>query len=170
MRTTTNRQTILALTIDSGLPIRPTKRSAGRRAAMIFRSPYPDIAIPDTAFTPFVLRHAERLADKAAIIDALTGDTLTYGQLAARVRTLAAALTERGFRKGDVFAISMLNGPEYAIVFHAVLSLGGIVTPVNPTLTSEELARQLSDAGATYFLTVPQCLERATTAMEHSPA
>ncbi len=27
---------------------------------MIFRSPYPDVAIPDMALTPFILRHAER--------------------------------------------------------------------------------------------------------------
>ena len=36
---------------------------------MIFRSPYPDVAIPDVPLTPFVLRHAERLADKPALID-----------------------------------------------------------------------------------------------------
>src|SRR5215212_599273 len=136
---------------------------------MIVRSPYPDVVIPDTPITSFVLRHAEKLADKAAIIDGLTGDTTTYGQLAGSVRTVAAALMERGFRKGDVFAIYMPNVPEYAIAFHAVVSAGGIVSPVNPAATAAELARQLSDAGASYLLTVPECLERATSAIIQSP-
>ena len=37
---------------------------------MIFRSPFPDVTIPDVPFASFVLRHADRLADKAALIDA----------------------------------------------------------------------------------------------------
>ena len=51
---------------------------------MIFRSPYPDVATPDIAVTPFVLRHAERLADKPALIDGSTGRTLTYGDVRRR--------------------------------------------------------------------------------------
>jgi acyl-CoA synthetase (AMP-forming)/AMP-acid ligase II len=139
-----------------------------RRTVMIFRSPYSDVQIPATPLTPFALRHAGRLADKAAIIDGLTGQRLTYGQLADGVRTMAAALADRGFRKGDVFAIYTPNMPEYAIAFHAVVSLGGIVTMVNPAATGEELVRQLIDAGATYLLTVPECLERATEAADRS--
>jgi len=136
---------------------------------MIFRSPHPDVQIPKIPLTPFVLRHATRLADKLAIIDGLTGHGLTYGELADAVRTVAAALAERGLRKGDVFAIYAPNSPEYAIAFHAVVSLGGIVTTVNPAATSEELAYQLIDAGATYLLTDPECLERAVAAAAQSP-
>ncbi|HEV8194473.1 MAG TPA: hypothetical protein VGP82_23725 [Ktedonobacterales bacterium] len=36
---------------------------------MIFRSPYPDVTVPDVPFAEFVLRHADRLADKPALID-----------------------------------------------------------------------------------------------------
>ena len=136
---------------------------------MIYRSPYPDVAIPESPITPFVLRHAARLADKPAIIDGVTGRTLTYRTLTDGVRAMAAALAERGFRKGDVFAIYAPNMPEYVIAFHAVVSLVGIVTPINPTATSEEVTRQLRDAGAAYLLTVPPCLERATAAIAHAP-
>ena len=56
---------------------------------MIFRSPYPDVTISDLSLTPFVLRHAERLADRTAVIDASSGRSLTYGALAAEVRVCA---------------------------------------------------------------------------------
>src|SRR5262245_10359870 len=82
---------------------------------MIFRSPYPDVALPGTPLTPFVLRHATRLAAKPALIDGPSGRTLTYGQLADGIERTAAGLAEHGFRKGDVFAIVAPNMPEYVV-------------------------------------------------------
>ncbi|MBA2520650.1 MAG: 4-coumarate--CoA ligase family protein [Chloroflexia bacterium] len=135
---------------------------------MIFRSPYPDVTIPDMPLAPFVLRHAARLADKPALVDGVTGHVLTFGRLAEAVERTAAGLAARGFRKGDVLAISAPNCPEFGVAFYAALSLGGVVTPANPALTADELARQLNDAGATYLLTVPGCLGPAVAAVERS--
>jgi acyl-CoA synthetase (AMP-forming)/AMP-acid ligase II len=112
---------------------------------MIVRSSSPAVEIPDVTVPAFVLRHAERLADKPALIDGPTGLTHTYGQLAEAVRRAATALHRRGFRKGDVFAIFSHNVPEYAVVFNAVASLSGIVTTANPLCTAGELKKQLKD-------------------------
>jgi acyl-CoA synthetase (AMP-forming)/AMP-acid ligase II len=131
---------------------------------MIFRSPIPDIAIPETAFTPYVLSRAAALADKPALIDGPSGRTLTYGQLAGAVRLAAAGLAQRGFQKGDVFAIYCPNLPEYAIAFQAVASLGGVNTTISPLYTVQELAHQLKDAGASYLLTIPPFLPNALEA------
>ena len=106
---------------------------------MIFRSPYPDVAIPDVALTPFILRHAERLANKPALIDGPSGRTLTYGQLADGVRRVASGLARRGFRKGDVFATVCPNVPEFALAFYGVASLGGATTMLNPLYTAGEM-------------------------------
>src|SRR5262249_28654899 len=108
--------------------------------AMIFRSPYPDVPIPDVSLTPFVLRPAPRLADMPSLIDASSGRTLTYGALAQEVRAVAAGLVHRGFRKGDVFGIYAPNCPEYAVALLAITSIGGIATTVNPLATADELA------------------------------
>src|SRR5215218_4818155 len=102
---------------------------------MVFRSSYPDVQIPDVAFTPFVLRHARRLADKPALIDGQSGRSLTYAQLATAIRRAAGTLAGRGFRRGDVLGLCSPNLPEYAIAFHAVSTLGGTVTTMNPVST-----------------------------------
>jgi acyl-CoA synthetase (AMP-forming)/AMP-acid ligase II len=135
---------------------------------MIFRSPYADTTIPETALTPFVLRRARELADKPALIDGLSGRTITYGQLEEAIRRAASGLSRRGFQKGDVFAIFSPNLPEYAIAFHAVSLLGGIVTPINPLYTDDEVAFQLKDANAKYLVTVPQLLDKAFEAVSQS--
>src|SRR4249920_530619 len=111
---------------------------------MIFRSPYPDITIPDLPLTTFVLQHAQRLADKPALIDGATGRTLTYGQLADGVRRTAVGLAQRGFRKADVFATVCPSIPEFALAFYGVASLGGATTMLNPLFTAGELRRQLA--------------------------
>src|SRR5437667_6646571 len=131
---------------------------------MITKSTSPDVAIPDVTITDFVLRQATRLADKPALIDGPSGRTLTYGALADGIRRVATALARRGFKKGDVFAIYSPNLPEYAIVFHAVASLGGTVTTVNPLYTAGELASQLKDCRARLLITVPTFLDKAREA------
>lgn len=135
---------------------------------MIFRSPYADTTIPEMALTPFVLQRARELADKPALIDGLTGRTITHAQLETAIRRAATGLARRGFQKGDVLAIFSPNLPEFAIAFHAVSLLGGIVTPINPLYTDEEVAFQLKDAGAKYLVTVPQLLDKAFEAVAQS--
>src|SRR5260370_14825692 len=131
---------------------------------MIFRGPEDRVEIPDVALTPFLLRTVGSYGDKAALIDAPSGRTLTYRGWADAVRKVAAGLSRRGLRKSDVFAIYSPNLPEYAVAFHAVSLLGAIVTTINPAYTVHELSRQLADSGAKYLLTTPALLDKATQA------
>src|SRR5215217_579668 len=135
---------------------------------MIFRSPFPDITIPTMSITSFVLRHAERLSDKPALIDAPTGRTLTYGELADGIRRTAVGLARRGFQKGDVAAIYSPNCLEYPIAFHGAVSLGGTVATISHLSTVDELAFYLSDAGARVLFVAPNLLDRAREAVGRS--
>ncbi len=133
---------------------------------MIIKSVGADVAIPDVSITDYVLRHAERLRDKPAIIDGPTGRTLTYGRLADAIRRVATGLARRGFEKGDVMAIYSPNVPEYEVMFNAVASLGGVNTTANPLYTAGELARQLEDSRARFLVTVPTFLDKAREAAQ----
>jgi acyl-CoA synthetase (AMP-forming)/AMP-acid ligase II len=131
---------------------------------MIFKSPYPDIEIPDLPVASFILESAPRFGAAAALIDGRTGRTLTYDQLVAATDRTAAALSARGFRKGDVFAIHCSNTPEYAVAFLAVAKLGGIATMVAPLFNEAELTVQLKDSGANYLLTDSELVKTAVDA------
>ena len=126
---------------------------------MIFSSPYPDLTIPNVPLTDFVLRYADRLTDKPALVDGSTGRSLTYGELASGIRRAAVGLTDYGFRKGDVFATICPSCLEFALVFYGVASLGGATTMLNPLFTAGELASQLADSNARFILTVPERLD-----------
>ena len=131
---------------------------------MIFRGPFPDITIPEVSLTEFVMRDAAQRSSKPALIEGPTGRVITYGELQRSIREVAAGLAARGFKKGDVFGILSPNVPEYGIAFHAVATLGGVNTTVNPLYTASEIAHQLRDAGAKFLVTVPQCSDKAVEA------
>jgi acyl-CoA synthetase (AMP-forming)/AMP-acid ligase II len=131
---------------------------------MIFRGPFPQVEIPELPVTTFVLQRAQERGDKPALIDGPSGRTIKYSELADRISRVAASLWKRDFKKGEVFGILSPNLPEYAIAFHAVASLGGINSTINPLYTEAEIAHQLQDAGARFLVTVPQFLEKAKAA------
>jgi acyl-CoA synthetase (AMP-forming)/AMP-acid ligase II len=128
---------------------------------MIFKSPHAPVTIPDIPLTDYVLRHANELDDKPALIDGPSGRTITYGQLPEYVRRLAAGFASHGLMKGDVFAIYSPNLPEYGLAFHAAATLGAVTTMVPPLFTDEEILKQLRDSGAKYLLTIPQLMGKA---------
>lgn len=133
---------------------------------MIVTNPFPDLAIPDISLTSYVLEHAASHPDAPALIDGPTGRTLTYGQLAGAIRSLAGGLVARGFAPGDVLALMAPNLPEYAVVFHGAAWAGGVVTTINPTYTAEEVRTQLRDSGATLLVTIGMFLDTAREAAE----
>ncbi|HXD31753.1 MAG TPA: 4-coumarate--CoA ligase family protein [Pyrinomonadaceae bacterium] len=135
---------------------------------MIFRGPFPDVDIPEVSLTEFVLSRAEERGDKPALIEGPTGRIVTYAGLLKSIRRVAASLAARGFKKGEVFGILSPNVPEYAMVFHGVALLGGIVSPVNPLYTDNEIGHQLKDAGARFLFTVPQFLDKAREAAKEA--
>ncbi|HEX2087878.1 MAG TPA: 4-coumarate--CoA ligase family protein [Solirubrobacteraceae bacterium] len=135
---------------------------------MPIASPYPDVSIPDTALTPFVLQRALELGDKPALIDGPSGRTLTHAQLEGAVRSFAGGLRARGFEKGDTLGILLPNVPEYAVAWHGTAFAGGTVTTVNPLYNADEIGHQLRDAAARFLIVFPQALENARKAAEGS--
>ena len=135
---------------------------------MIFRGPYPDVTIPEVSLTDFIFGSFAEIKDKPALIDGSTGRMVTYKQFESAVRRTAASLSQRGFKKGDVFGIFSPNCPEYAIAFHAVAMLGGVNTTLNPLYTAEEAACQLKDSRAKLLVTAPLFIEKARVAAHAS--
>src|SRR5438552_16586508 len=99
---------------------------------MIFRSPHPDVAVPDIALHRLVLARAAERGTKPALIDGPSGRILTYAALTRGADRVAAGLAARGFKKGDVLGLFTPNLPEFAPVFHRPPAAGRVRTADNP--------------------------------------
>lgn len=135
---------------------------------MSFDNQLPPITVPEIPLAQFVLQHVSQFGKKDALIDGASGRTLSYAQLWAQLRHVAKSLVQRGYRKGDVFALYSPNLPEYAVAFHAITTMGGVLLPVPPHCPPNELAAQLNDARAQCLLTTGAGLNNVWQVVEQT--
>jgi long-chain acyl-CoA synthetase len=97
---------------------------------------------------------------------------LTYGELDACSKRMAAWLQSRGMPRGARVAVMMPNVLQYPVALAAILRAGYTVVNVNPLYTARELEHQIKDSGSEAIIvlenfahTVQQVL--ATTPLRH---
>jgi long-chain acyl-CoA synthetase len=91
--------------------------------------------------------------DRAAVIMAGTGETISYGELEARSNRLAHLLRSRGLGRLDHYSIYMENHPRYVEACAAGERSGHYYTCVNSFLTVEELAYILQNSQSKVLIT-----------------
>jgi long-chain acyl-CoA synthetase len=72
---------------------------------------------------------------------------ISSDQIYQRVRALAQAFLSWGAQKGDRIALIAENRWEWAITDFAALAIGAVDVPIYPTLTGEQIAALVADAG-----------------------
>jgi len=72
---------------------------------------------------------------------------LSSDQIYQRVHQLAEALLSWGAKKGDRIALISENRWEWVVTDFAILSIGAVNVPIYPTLTGDQIAVLLADAG-----------------------
>lgn len=108
----------------------------------------------------YVFESARLWPDRTAVIDALTGTSMTYGELEVAVDRAAAGLAARGVAQGDVVMLSSPNRPEFLIAYHAALAAGAVVTTAAPMAIEAELLRQLRHSGSQWMITTAELFEQ----------
>ncbi|WP_041802984.1 non-ribosomal peptide synthetase [Rhodopseudomonas palustris] len=90
----------------------------------------------DASAIELFFRYAARHPDAVAIED--NGISLTYGELAARVRRLATVLAADGVAAGDVVMLALPVSAALIEAQLAVLALGAAFAPVDPSYPAEQ--------------------------------
>ena len=85
-------------------------------------------------------------ADKAAFVDDVA--SLSYGELATRVRRLAGALRAAGVKREERALLLMLDGVDWPVVFLGCLYAGVVPVAVNTLLTADDYAYMLEHSRA----------------------
>ncbi|KAJ3076857.1 hypothetical protein HDU98_011718 [Podochytrium sp. JEL0797] len=143
----------------------------------IFESKWGAATIPDTVDGHSVIFSADKKhSDATALIDAVTGEKVSFKSMIQSIDSLVAALYgSLKFKKWDVVAVFSPNHMQlshvprnprakYPVLVHALVKAGGTVSPANPTYNQNELAFQLKDSGAKYIFAHPAFLETTLAA------
>ncbi|GAA3071364.1 4-coumarate--CoA ligase family protein [Streptomyces roseofulvus] len=131
---------------------------------MVFHSAYEPVPALSLPIHDAVLGGAAAFGDAPALVDGAGELSLTYAQVDAFHRRVAAGLAEAGVRKGDVLALHSPNTVLFPVAFYAATRAGASVTTVHPLATPEEFAKQLRDSAARWIVTVSPLLPAARAA------
>ncbi len=106
-----------------------------------------------------VAQAARRFGDRPALTTP-QGWSLSYSQLDRFADSAAAGLARRGIGPGDVVALVLPSGCEYAVAFVALARIGAITVGVNPVLAPAERATACDVAGPKLVLTHQELSDR----------
>ncbi|HXQ34529.1 MAG TPA: class I adenylate-forming enzyme family protein, partial [Anaerolineales bacterium] len=76
------------------------------------------------------------------------GNTVKYSELERLSTAFSNALTKLGVKPGDRVALLLPNSPQIILSLFGIWKAGGIVVPLNPLYTENELEHALREAGA----------------------
>ena len=97
-----------------------------------------------------VLSHTQKQPDAVALRYKQLGiwNSYSWSNYLSEVTILSNALKNLSIKKGSVVAIYGNNVPKLIFSISAIQSLGGVVVPIHPESTSEELKKILNSSKA----------------------
>lgn len=110
---------------------------AGMDASATFRGPTEPMLL-ECNMAHLLDTQSTLFSQRLAIHSLHQGVGLTYSEVRDRTRMLVARLIDHGFRPGDRAILFMGNCLEFAELFFAVTSMGGIAVILGPTFSIEE--------------------------------
>ena len=74
------------------------------------------------------------------------GQDVTYEALEQSIGRFAQGLKDNGIQQGDNVALLLGNTPHFIISLYAIMRIGAIAVPINPTYTKDEISYILQNA------------------------
>jgi long-chain acyl-CoA synthetase len=105
---------------------------------------------PDDNITDDLVRNAGNWPGAVGLKRKVNGvwAPVTWREFADEVRELAAGFIAAGIRPGDRVALMSRTRYEWTLLDYAILTAGGVVVPVYPTSSPEQVEWILGDSGA----------------------
>lgn len=132
---------------------------------------YPDnisktVTIPEIPIGQILQDTAAKYPTKNAL--SFYGKKFSYDQLQSSARTFASALQQNQVQKGDRVAIMLPNCPQYVISYYGILTVGAIVTQVNPMSVEREIEYILKDSGAETLVVLDAFYPKVKSVQKHT--
>jgi len=116
----------------------------------------------------FLRDSARRFPEKPALIAG--GRRMTFAELDTTSDRLAAALAQRGLKRGDRVIVFMDNCWEAVVSIFAVLKAGAVFSPINPSTKADKLAYVVNNCRASAILTQSKLLPVTDAARAECPS
>jgi long-chain acyl-CoA synthetase len=85
---------------------------------------------------------------------------MTFRELRDDVHRFATFLQKNGLKKGDRVGINLANCPQYLVAHFGTLLAGGVASGCSPLMSPTEIAYQINDSEAKFFVTLDAFYEK----------
>ncbi|KAK7272179.1 hypothetical protein RJT34_28617 [Clitoria ternatea] len=129
----------------------------------IYRSLRPSLVLPkdpNLSLVTHLFNTVSSFPTKPALIDANSSQTLSFAHLRSLTVKLAHALKRIGISKNDVVLFLAPNDIRYLVSILAVVSLGAVISTVNPAYTVTEVSKQVQDCNPKLVVTVTELWDK----------
>ncbi|KAI5078750.1 hypothetical protein GOP47_0006421 [Adiantum capillus-veneris] len=130
----------------------------------IFHSKRARLPVPSTpqlSLPAFLQQQSCGNSTSTAYIDFSNGSSISYAQLHAHIKAVAAGLALLlGLRKGDVLLLLSPNSIHFVIFLQAALSIGVVITTSNPVSLPTEISHQVEQCAAKCIATTAALVQK----------
>ncbi|XP_058086351.1 4-coumarate--CoA ligase-like 6 [Magnolia sinica] len=151
----------LSFPYENLAPCKPKTSTWFSSETGIYTSKHNPIKIPSDPFldiVSFIFSHKHH--GLSALVDSPSGHSISYTQLQELVKSMASGLHSIGISQGHVVSIQLPNTIYFPVIYLGVLSVGAIVTTMNPLSSFTEIQKQMADCNVVLAFTVSGCLEK----------
>ncbi|KAB1223522.1 4-coumarate--CoA ligase-like 7 [Morella rubra] len=115
---------------------------------------------PQLFLTSFLFQNNASSPHNLALIGADNDEILAFRRLRVVVSKLAHSLLQLNIDKNNVVLIVAPNSIHFPVCFLAIVALGAVVSNCNPSNTTAEISKQVSDCKPKLIITVPELWHR----------
>lgn len=132
---------------------------------MIFKSPYPDLDIPETNVLQYVFPPGEQPSDEAIWIDASNPQkSLSPRQALPWIHRIGNLLDIMHVGVGEAVMILSPNHIFVPVAYLGIVGAGRVFSGANPIYTPTEIEYQIRNTGTRLILAHPSLLDKAIDA------
>ncbi|KFK28573.1 hypothetical protein AALP_AA7G013900 [Arabis alpina] len=131
----------------------------------IYTSKFTSINLPiDSNLDAVTALFSHRHNGDTAIIDSLTGFSISHIDLKVLVKSIASRVYhDLGIRQGHVVSLVLPNSVYFPVIFLSLISLGAIVTTMNPSSSLSEIKKQVSECSVGLVFTCSENVEKLSS-------
>ncbi len=136
---------------------------------MVLRGPLPDVEIPEMSLYQRLIEPiTEEHRGKLALVNPMTGQELTFGDVRDQVDHVAAWFANKGIGPGDSVGLALPTCPEYVTSFHGIARAGAAASPMNVQYAPREFAEQLTMTRSKYVITHVMLMKNVVAAAQQA--
>jgi long-chain acyl-CoA synthetase len=111
---------------------------------------------PSLTLSEVLHQTTEKSPDHAAFV--FSDQQWSYREFNDLASRMANALIRLGISLGDRVGIYLPNSPQFVVGYYGILRAGGIVVPINPMLSGDDLSFIIKDSGLKIIITCSESL------------